>query len=81
MNPLRFVPLFRTRPAPVPSGFLDWMVRNRRDPTSCVVLLGDVMMNLSDSWHCYYNRLPAGTVAHIERDASGKVRAIGYRRR
>ena len=81
MSLLRFVPLFRTRPALVPGGFLDRIVRNRRDPTSCVVLLGDVLMNLSDWWHVVYNRVPAGTVSHIERDATGKLRAIEYRRK
>jgi hypothetical protein len=73
--------LIRTRPAPVPRGFLDQMMRNRRDPTSCVVLMGDVMMNMSDWWHVYYNRMPAGTKVHVERDPAGKVRAIGYRRK
>lgn len=81
MSLLRLVPLIRTRPEPVPRGVLDRIVRNRRNPGSCVVLLGDVLMNLSDWWHGYYNRIPAGTVVHIERDPKGKVRAVGYRRR
>jgi len=81
MSLFRMIPLIRTRPAPTPRGPIDRIFRNRRDPNSCVVLLGDVMMNVSDWWHCYYNRLPTGTVVHIERDARGKVRAIGYRRR
>lgn len=81
MSLLRLVPLIRTRPSPTPRGFLDQMLRNRRDPASCIVLLGDVLMNLSDWWHTYYNRLPSGTAVHIERDAKGKVRAVGYRRR
>jgi hypothetical protein len=81
MSFLRLIPLIRTRPAPMPKGFFDSIFRNRRDPASCVVLMGDVMMNLSDWWHGYYHRLPAGRSVHIERDPSGKVRAMSYRRK
>lgn len=80
MNIFRFVPLFRTRPGPMPRNFLDRMFRNRRNPGSRVVLLGDVLMNLSDWWHVLYHRVPSDGEAHYERDSAGRLESIHYRR-
>ena len=79
MNPLRFVPLFRSRPSPLPRGFVDRIVRNRRVPSSRVVLVGDVLMNLSDWWHALYHRVPAGAEVHFKRDAAGRLESVDYR--
>jgi len=80
MNPLRFVPIVRTRPRPAPAGWWDRLLRNRRDPASRVVLLGDVLMNVSDWWHTIYHRVPAGTEAYFKRDSAGRLESMEYRR-
>ena len=72
----RFVPLFRTRPAPAPSGWFDRMLRNRRRPHARVVLLGDVVMNLSDWWYGVYHRTPAARGTLIERDREGRLLSL-----
>jgi hypothetical protein len=80
MNLFRFIPLFRTRPTGPAVGFFDRIFRNRRDPHSCIVMLGDVTMNLSDWWHALYNRVPGGSPISVERDRSGRLESIHYRR-
>ena len=80
MSLFRFIPLVRTRPGASGSGFVDGLFRNRRDPGSRIVLLGDVMMNLSDWWHVTYNRVPSGSPVAVERDRAGRLESIHYRR-
>ena len=80
MNPLRFVPIIRTRPGPVAAGWWDRLLRNRRNPASRLVLMGDVLMNLSDWWHTIYHRVPLDAEAHFKRDSAGRLESIDYRR-
>jgi hypothetical protein len=51
---------------------LERLFRNRYNPHSNFVSLGDVIENVKDTWFCFSRRLPPGT--RLVRDGNGKIK-------
>jgi hypothetical protein len=58
-------------------GLLARILRNRYNPNSNWVSLGDMIENIKDTWHAYTRRLPPGS--RIIRDRNGRIRSSSTR--
>lgn len=53
------------------------LLRNRYNPSSNWVSVGDVIENIMDTWHAFTRRLSPGS--NIERDRNGRIRSSSSR--
>jgi hypothetical protein len=53
------------------------LLRNRYNPGSNWVSLGDLIENVKDTWFCFSHRLPPGT--RLVRDGNGRIKGAATR--